>query len=635
MRFLLPLLLLSLPAQAQEFLDETDLRFPQPNPKEYSNQVDLADVDNDGDLDIFFANGKGFSKPQAPEQSRLYINNGNGQFTDETQARLGLPPAYMRDGDFGDLNGDGWVDLLVAGAFGDPPHLLLNNGDGSFTDVSAVHLPLHDGSWGASICLADVDMDGDLDAYLTNAGEAMFKAPGGQDKLWLNDGAGLFTDVTDEQLPSLVTRATLHAEFADIDLDGDLDIVVGNREVKNNLLINNGYGFFSDESVLLDPDGTLSQSVGSGDLDGDGLPDLVVINGNPKKMGNQPGNQELVLINGLDGGKGFVDLTSFLLTDGANPVADDSRFVFIDVDHDQDYDLIIAALSPGSERLLINDGKGVLSAAPAGTFKGPIDATLDLAVGDVNGDGRPDVVTAQGESGNFQNRLYISKGAVDSLPPRIDHVGPIRGVVPYIGPVVIVARIRDSAHGESGPQLSWVKLNGSGMQWAGGNLYRGQLGSGLISEQLTASVSAQDQNKNKATSDSLSLMPRHPLDVFPDGVVDDNDLNIMIDHLVDKGGLDEAGDINGDGVVDLTDAQLLASGLGGYPILSRRAPAGSLGTLLIGANFGASPKVSVSGVNAPVSESSPFSLICASPEAGGVFQVDAGGTLSNALQVTP
>ncbi|HIA02605.1 MAG TPA: hypothetical protein EYN06_05900 [Myxococcales bacterium] len=629
MHWFLPLVLLANPALAQNFVDETDLRFPTPGPEEYTNQVDMADVDNDGDLDLFFANGNGYVVAVKAEQSRLYINNGSGVFSDETTARIDLGPAYVRDADFGDVNGDGWTDLILAGAFGDPPRLLINDGSGSYNNQTLARFPAHDGSWGCAVTVGDVDLDGDLDLYFTNVGEHLFKAPGGQDRLYLNDGKGFFADVTDDQLPKLITRASLHAEFADVDNDGDLDILVGNREAENNLLINDGKGFFLNESSLLAADGKLSQQISAGTLDSDALPDLFIVNG---QVGNQSPPGEQILINGLDGGAGFVDLTSQLMP--INGGGDDSRFLLHDVDNDGDWDVIIAGLSPGQERVLLNNGEGTMTPATSSEFKGPADTTLDLAMGDLNGDGQPDVVTAQGESGQFRNRIYIKKGTKGGHP-KIDLVTPRNGVIPYIAPIIISARVQSGFLDEGASHVKKVQVNNQPMLWSGHDRYTGFVGQGLITSPVVATLKAMDRSGHSAPDQSITLTPRHPLDVFQDGLVNDDDLNIMIGHLIDKGGLGSEGDINNDGDTNLSDAQLLASGLAGFPVLSHAEYVEGHGLLVLGSGFKAGMTVTVDGSTAKVIANGEFSLLCEATADSQSLVIEVGGHLSNTWELTP
>lgn len=619
-------------ATAQQFVEETETRLPQPGPTEYTHQVALGDVDGDGDLDVLFANANAYDKPaagSAVHPTRLLINDGAGVFTDETEGRLDLDPGWYRDADFCDLDGDGDDDLLLAGGFGFEPRILMNDGAGHFSDETAVRAPEYDGFWGSAIACGDVDMDGDLDLYVTSAGTKMFAPPGGQDRLWLNAGAGKFFDVTASHLPDLVTRASLQVRFLDVDNDADLDVVVTNRDIKSNLLLNNGQGRFSDGSFLLVKDGKHSYAITVGDLNGDGLPDLLVANGSASSS-----QRELLMINSVTGtSAGFVDATDLLMgAAGANPKADDNEAELFDLDDDGDLDVFIAAISPGAERVLLNDGGGFLSVAE-NVMAGPSDATLDLEFGDLDGDGRADLITAQGESGNFTNRVYMNTGPIDTKAPVVTNVKAGGATGAYLGPVAIVARVTDAFTGDAAPVLAEVIVDGTPMVWAGGSLFRGAVQDGLIKAAFTVKVTATDASGNATSSGEVTISPRHPLDVFDDGTVDDKDLNLIVDHLVDKGGLGPEGDIDGDGDVDLGDAQLLASGIGGSPIVSRVHQTDSGAWLLLGANLTGG---SVGGGAFTVVDGGPFSILATlQGELDGAISVTAGGQDSNELEVTP
>ena len=241
-----------------------------------TTDVDLLDVDNDRDLDLFIAEG---TDSPAPRPNRLLINDGEGVFTDETATRLPPAVANSTKADFGDLDGDGDLDAIVANL--GPEQLLINDGNGVFADASATNLPPSPPLFEditADARLADVDGDRDLDVLLSN--ENPFNpspAGGAQNRLLINDGFGVFTDETAARLP-VDTDQTAAMLPGDVDRDRDLDIVVLNRG-QERVLINDGDGFFTDETAARLPVSADSSRGGAlADLDRDRDLDLVIAN---------------------------------------------------------------------------------------------------------------------------------------------------------------------------------------------------------------------------------------------------------------------------------------------------------------------------------------------------------------------
>ena len=237
--------------------------------------MDFVDVDGDGDLDLFVSGGsaRASSAPNA-----LYINDGEGLFTDESATRL---PAGSDDVsgrvDFADLDGDGDLDAVVPNL--GTSQLLLNNGGGVFTDATNQLPPQpFTGPFDADVQIApiDVDGDGDLDLYVSNE-TVIPGALGQQNRLWINDGNASFTDETAARLPIEINNAQL-SMVGDLDLDGDDDLV--NLALGQELvLLNDGTGFFTDATAALFP--TVSDATRGGaleDFDGDGCLDLFVVN---------------------------------------------------------------------------------------------------------------------------------------------------------------------------------------------------------------------------------------------------------------------------------------------------------------------------------------------------------------------
>jgi hypothetical protein len=171
----------------------------------------LGDLDGDGDLDAFVANGS-FNDDQANE---VWLNDGAGIFSSPYS---GLGGGRSTALDLGDVDGDGDLDAFITNREGQANEVWLNDGRGLFGD-SDQRLGEGD-SW--DVRLGDLDGDGDLDAWVANAN--LYGEEGGANRIWLNDGAGAFTP-TDQRLGSSVS---LGVNLGDLDGDGDLDAFVGN-----------------------------------------------------------------------------------------------------------------------------------------------------------------------------------------------------------------------------------------------------------------------------------------------------------------------------------------------------------------------------------------------------------------------
>jgi hypothetical protein len=209
----------------------------------YGLGVVWGDYDNDGDRDLYVAND---STPNL-----LFRNNGDGTFQ-EIGIRAGV--GYSSDGreqagmgaDFGDADGDGWLDIFVTNFSHDYSTLYHNNGDGFFTDVSfrsgLVEATLPTLGWGTR--LFDYDLDGDLDLFLANGHvypevdrHDIGTSYAQMNQLFENDSSGRFTERTLEAGPGLrIRRSSRAAAMADYDRDGDWDLLITNIDDSPNLL---------------------------------------------------------------------------------------------------------------------------------------------------------------------------------------------------------------------------------------------------------------------------------------------------------------------------------------------------------------------------------------------------------------
>jgi hypothetical protein len=187
----------------------------------------LGDLDGDGDLDLVLGNAAGqgntvwFWDPD--------LNSGMGGFVDSGQ---GLGQADTRAIALGDLDSDGDLDLAVGNVVEE--RIFFNDGSGNFTDSGQA---LGTGST-KSIALADLDGDGDLDLVVGNGLDINTDAPGELDQLnyiWFNEGDGTFLESQARAFAAADGRSTTHAVVvADIDGDGDLDILSGNLQNQPN-----------------------------------------------------------------------------------------------------------------------------------------------------------------------------------------------------------------------------------------------------------------------------------------------------------------------------------------------------------------------------------------------------------------
>ena len=279
------------------------------SPQRYSIEtmmggVAVFDYNNDGLLDIFFANGAAIpslEKTNSDDYNRLFRSNGDGTFTDVTESAGLEGIGYSMGVAAADYDNDGFVDLYVAGV--NANQLFHNNGDGTFTDVTekagvSGRIPGYGKPWAVTAGWFDFDNDGRLDLLVVNylnydirtatlchiQEYPAYCSPDGfqgtPNILYRNNGDGTFTDVSAQSHISKYVGKGLGVAFADYDDDGFTDIFVSNDTFPNFLLHNNGDGTFTDVAleagVAFTGNGKTVAGMGADfrDLDNDGRPDI-------------------------------------------------------------------------------------------------------------------------------------------------------------------------------------------------------------------------------------------------------------------------------------------------------------------------------------------------------------------------
>ncbi len=181
-----------------------------------------ADYDNDGDMDVFVPATSGLS-------NSLFRNNGAGEFEKMTSIGIPVDNANSVGCSWGDMDNDGDLDLFVTNTSGQNNFFFLNDGDGTFTEVTS-GLLVSDGGHSSSSNWVDFDNDGDLDLYVCND-------QSDANAMYINDGNGNF--LKPENPLSADLGNSYSQGWSDFDNDGDLDLLVGNHSNESNVFFEN------------------------------------------------------------------------------------------------------------------------------------------------------------------------------------------------------------------------------------------------------------------------------------------------------------------------------------------------------------------------------------------------------------
>jgi hypothetical protein len=453
------------------WVDQTEIYLP--TTAEWTNRVELADINGDNRVDMLFANGGNYSAPGEPESSRIFLNQGpDRRFQEITDQVFNNDKFLSRVIKVRDVNGDSIPDIVVGTTYQSQSQLLLGLGKGKFKNVTSQRLPDVKASVG-DLELGDVDDDGDLDMVLADWGPGSnMNNAGGRTMLWLNDGQGNFTDVTQSQMPDLLVQFSWDLEFFDFDNDFDLDVAVScKRCATSRIFVNDGKGYFTDKRLL--PAYTNNYELEPMDLDRDGFLDLVTVNDGEIVRGESSSRREHIFLN--DQGKRFVDVTEEYWPDSENVGMDDNNVVFLDYDSDGDPDFLISSLT-GEDRLLVNDGSGRFELLQPVLKGESTPLTLSMVLADVNNDGKLDIVMGQGEGEEgIEERVFMASDMPpDSAAPVISHFMVTEDE--EAGILTVKARIHDNKSPNMPQDWSSVHLKIDGqrsvpMTWYGENLW--------------------------------------------------------------------------------------------------------------------------------------------------------------------
>lgn len=478
------------------WIDVTDATIGET--KGWTNKVELADINGDQRVDLLFANGGNYDTPGILEVSQVFLNQGPEQmFEEASQQVFGKILLLVRVIKVRDVNSDGQPDILLGTTFQTQSQLYLGDGSGNFTNVTTTHLPQIDSSIG-DLEFGDVDGDSDLDLVLADWGaNSPMTNEGGRTMLWLNDGAGHFSDATETNMPDVLVKFSWELEFVDVDNDYDLDILVSCKVCQGSFLFeNDSMGKFTDVTKDRLPQFTNNYDFEAMDLNGDNYLDLVTINDGVNA-------QEHLFLNNQQGG--FENATLRFWDSKDNFGCDDNMHVFLDFDSDGDADLLIGSLDC-PDRLLLNDGSGRLKIS--GLIKGNTPGTLGIAVADLNGDHKLDVVIAQGEvPASLAEKVYLGQ---DIQP---DTAQPVITLVEELSTLDAnqLIQIRARIHDHKSPTMphDWQSIvlrwttNGQSqetpMQWYGEYLWRGTINEPPAGN-LSYEVCATDAAGNEACS---------------------------------------------------------------------------------------------------------------------------------------
>ncbi len=350
----------------------------------------IADVNGDGKPDLVFAD-LDFSS------AGVMLGNGDGTF--QPEVRFASGGQEVSGVAVADLNNDGKLDIVVANGDTNTVGVLLGNGDGTFQPVQTYA----SGGASLSILAADVNRDGNIDVIVSNSDNK------GMVAVLLGNGDGTL------RTPNFFGSGTaLAIAVADVNGDGNPDLLVAEIGAAG-VMLGNGDGTFK-ALVNYTAGSNRATSITAADVNGDHKPDLLVTFGECG-VGTScaPGKVAVYLGNGDGTFKPFVEYA----TGAQNALA----IAAADINHDGTVDLVVANLCALNSSHCTGAGVvSVLRGRGDGTFKAPQTFTSggtrpdSVAVADVNGDNKPDVVVINEFKSYFHTNYGIAGVLLNNIP---------------------------------------------------------------------------------------------------------------------------------------------------------------------------------------------------------------------------
>ncbi len=378
---------------------------------ELEKDLFAADLDNDGDPDMIIVRKVRFSTPGG--LPNVLAMNESGTFVDRTAA---LAPGFLDDEDDRDViavdvNNDGWLDVVTATTFGDTPRVYMNLGNDvnnvwqgiSYVASDNRIMPFPIPPQFCAIAAGDVNGDGFADLFIADYANTL------EDRLLINDGNGFFVDETDTRMTAAMSESVFgtSTEIYDMNGDGFKDIVKvsssgsapppGSTAPNVRVIYNDGTGNFTQMNTY---DGMAPYMMELIDVNNDDRMDLFVVSDFQDKLMMNEGNDS----------SGFADFQIDDITNSSNTADFGGNTFPADINGDGFDDMFIADVDTdimGCDRFLVvlqnNNGASLTDPLDGQSRPWLTQGTFDISIADFNGDGYLDLWSGTCEG----NRLFF------------------------------------------------------------------------------------------------------------------------------------------------------------------------------------------------------------------------------------